>query len=271
MSSSYSPLSKDMLKQIVEHTKSVVEQRKQEVPLEGVRALASMQRRPSDLCSQIREDGRLSLIAQIRRAAPETEGRVDNYDPVILAKRFESIGASALSVATNEHYYQGGIADLTLVTQNTHLPVIRHDFVYDEYQIVEARAAGADAVLLVAALLEPDVLRDLISTTHRNRMTAVVQVQSKEEVLRAIQFEPRLIAISNRDLFTFETNLDTTRRLREYIPSRMAVISVGALRTADDIAYVQQAEIHGVLIGQALLDHPNARQAVQELFRLAWH
>ncbi len=268
---SYRPLSQEMLKQIIEHTKSVVEQRKKEVPLEGVRALASMQRRPIDLCSQIQEDGKLSLIAQIRRTAPETEHRIENYDPVILAKRFENGGASAVSVATNQLYYQGGVADLTLVTQNTTLPVIRHDFVYDEYQIVEARAAGADAVLLVAALLDACVLRDLISITHRNRMTAVVQVQSQEEVLQAVQFEPRLIAISNRDLFTFEINLDTTLRLRDYIPARMAVISMGGLRTAEDVAYVQQAGIEGVLIGEALLKTSHTRQTIQELFRLAWH
>lgn len=266
----YTPLSTNMLAQILEQTRRVVEQRKKEVPLEGVRALASMQRRPIDLCSRIQEDERLSLIAQVRRAAPETEIQIENYDPVILAKRFEQAGARALSVATNEQYYQGGIADLTLVSQNTMIPIIRHDFVYDEYQIVEARAAGADAVLLVVGLLERETLPELISLIHRNRMAAVVQVQNKEELRFAIQFEPRMVALSNRDLRTFEINLAMTLQLREYIPSRMATISVGGLRTPEDVAYVQHAGIDGVLIGQALLTTMQHRQAVQELFKLVW-
>lgn len=266
----YTPLSKDILAQMVEHTRLVVEQRKKEVPLEGVRALASMQRRPIDLCSYIQEDPRLSLIAQVRRTAPESDLHIENYDPLVLAKGFESNGARALSVATNEKHYHGGIADLTLVTQYSKLPVIRHDFVYDEYQIVEGRAAGADAILLIAALLEPSVLCDLISITHRNRMVALVQVQTKAELLQALQFEPRMIAISNRHLRTFEVDLATTHHLRDYIPSRMTVLSVSGLKTAEDVAYVREAGVDGVLIGQALLTATHTQQAIEELFRLVW-
>jgi indole-3-glycerol phosphate synthase len=121
-------------------------------------------------------------------------------------------------------------------------------------------------VLLIAALLDPSRLRELISIIQRNRMTEIIQVQSEEEILEAIEFEPRVIAISNRDMHTYQLDLDTTLRLRHLIPPRMAVISMGGLRTAHDVAYVSQANIDGVIVGQALLTAQNTAQAIQDLF-----
>lgn len=262
------PTSRDLLIKMVADTQRVVEQRKEEVPLAGMRALASMQRKPYDLSSTIKNDPGISLIAQVKRTSPDMETPIQNYDPVILAKRFEMSGVTALAVATNQKYYRGGIDDLTLVTQNVGIPVIRDDFVYDEYQIVEARAAGADAVLLIAALLDSHRLWNLISITQRNRMTAVVQVQSEEEVRDVIAFEPRVIVISNRDMRTFEADLNTTHRLRDLIPPHIVALSMGWLRTAQDVEYVVQAGIDGIVVGQALLTAPDTHEAIAELFRL---
>jgi indole-3-glycerol phosphate synthase len=256
-----------MLARIMVDTRQVVEQRKQEVPLAGVHALASIQGRTQDLSSWIRSEERVSLIAQVKRASPGMETPIENYDPVMLASRFAASGARALTVATNEKYYRGGIADLTLVSQEVEIPVIRQDFVYDEYQIIEARAAGADGVLLISSLLEAEHLRTLISIAQRNRMTAVVQVQNRDEVLEAIAFEPRVIAISNRDMGDFTVDLDTTLRLRELIPAHMTVISMGGLRTAEDVAYVRQANIDAIVVGQALLTAPDRAEAISELFK----
>jgi indole-3-glycerol phosphate synthase len=250
-------------------TRLAVEQRKKEVPLAGVRALASMQRRTYDLSSTLHQQEKIGLIVQIKRSAPDMSVPLNGYDPLAMATRFAANGAVALSVATNEKYYRGGIADLTLVSQTVQIPVIRQDFIYDEYQIVEARAAGADAVLLMASLLEPSVLRNLISIVQRNRMTEIVQVQSEEEVLQTIEFEPRVIAISNRDMHTFELDLDTTQRLRDRIPPHMAVVSMGGLRTAQDVARVMKANIAAIMVGQALLNVPDVPQAVSDLFKLA--
>ena len=195
------------------------------------------------------------------------QGSVENYDPVVLAKRFEYSGVKAISVATNPDYHRGDIADLTLVSQNVAIPVLRQDFIYDEYQVVEARAAGADGLMLTAGLVEPDKLRELISVTQRYRMTEVVQVENEEEVRTAIQFEPRVIAISNRNLRDLTIDLERTLRLRELIPPHMTVISVGGLKTADDVAYVYQADIDGIVVGQALLTAPDKAKAIKELFK----
>ena len=260
----------NLLARIMADTRRVVEQRKLEVPLAGVHALASIQERTTDLSSWIRSEEKISLIAHIKRASPEMETPLENYDPVILASRFAYGGARALAVATNEKYYRGGIADLTLVAQEVDIPVIRQDFVYDEYQIVEARAAGADGVLLIASLLEEEHLRSLISIAQRNRMTAVVQVQSREEVLEAISFEPRAIAISNREMGNSSVDLDQTLRLRELVPAHMTVISMGGLRTAQDVAHVLQAKIDAIIVGQALLTAPDTANAISELFKQAY-
>jgi indole-3-glycerol phosphate synthase len=258
----------NMLARIMVDTRLAVEQRKLEVPLAGVHALASIQGRTNDLSSWIRSEEKVSLIAQVKRTSPDMETPIEHYDPVMLASRFATSGARALTVATNEKYYRGGIADLTLVSQEVHIPVIRQDFVYDEYQIIEARAAGADGVLLISSLLEAEHLRALISIAQRNRMTALVQVQSRDEVLEAIAFEPRVIAISNRDMQDFTVDLDRTLRLRELIPAHMTVISMGGLRTAEDVAYVHQAGIDAIVVGQALLTVPDTAKAISELFKL---
>ncbi|NJL93074.1 MAG: hypothetical protein HC915_04780 [Anaerolineae bacterium] len=140
--------------------------------------------------------------------------------------------------------------------------------VEEEYQIVEARAAGADAVTLPAALLSPEQLRNLISITQRNRMTEVVLVRSAEEVLAALPYQPRVFALSNRDPHDFSINLETTLRLRELIPPDVVVISSGGIRTPQDLAYVVRAGIDAVMVGQALLTAPDTAQAIEELFKL---
>src|SRR5688500_17943924 len=149
-------MSDNTLKQLLNKTRQMVEQRRAQVPLNGVRALASMQARPLDLSSLLREAEKVALIVQIKQTAPDMQGTVENYDPVVLAKRFEYSGVKAISVATNPDYHRGDIADLTLVSQNVAIPVLRQDFIYEEYQVVEARAAGADGLVLTAGLVEPD-------------------------------------------------------------------------------------------------------------------
>lgn len=262
------PLSQNMLVKIMQDTYQVVEQRKKVVPLSGIQALAAMQRRTYDLSFTIRYDEKVSLIAQIKRTAPDMQHTIEDIRPLALATDFVRAGASALMIATNERYYSGSIVDVVHVAQALPIPVIRQDFIYDEYQIVEARAAGADAVLLIAALYDAEHLCNLISITQRNRMNAVVQVQNEREIKTAIDFEPRVIAISNRDMETFTVDIDRTLHLRDLIPPHMAVISMGGLRTAEEVARVHSAGVDGIIIGQALLSAPNTAAAIRELFKL---
>lgn len=262
------PIPSSMLYQIVMDSETFLRERKTIIPLSGMRALASMQRRPYDLSSRLRQVNGVALIAQVKRSAPDMDVTLENFQPMPLATRFTHLGAHALMVATNEKYYHGSIVDLIHINQSVDIPLIRQDFIFDEYQIVEARAAGADAIVLIAGLVQGEELRNLISVAQRNRMTAIVQVQDKKEIKEALQFEPRVIAISNRDMNTFEVNLENTLRLREFIPPHMVVVSMGGLRTAEDVATVQKAGVDAIIVGQALLTAPDAGMAIQELLKL---
>lgn len=261
----------NILAQMEAYTRQVVERCKQEIPLNGMKALASMQPRPIDLSSVLREEENVSLIAEIKRSAPKLTTPIENFDLLMIKSRFEASGARAISIATNRKYYQSDVADLTLLTQNTNIPVIRQDIIFDEYQIFEARAAGADSLTLITTLLEPDDLRNLLSLTQRNRMTALIQVQDEAETRLALQFEPRVIAISNRNLHDFTIDLDRTLRLRELIPPHILVVSQGGLHSAEDVAYVYQADIDAIVVGQALLSAPDTANAIRELFKLTSH
>lgn len=268
MSSIYNdslPDSEYNLVKMLAGTRQLVEQRKSQVPLAGLRALAGMQRRTLDLSSVLRHGERVALIPRLRRS--NTDTAQENSKNSWMAKQVEAEGAQAIALALNYQFYHHSLADLTRIAQASNVPIIRYDVIFDEYQIVEARAAGADAVLLMATLLEPDMLRNLISITQRNRMTSVVQVQNEAELTVAIEFEPQVMAITNRNMDTFAVDLDTTPRLRPLIPKHIAVVSVGGLHQVKDVAHVYQSQLDGIIVGHDLLTDPDATQALQELFQ----
>jgi indole-3-glycerol phosphate synthase len=254
----------NLLKMLTE-TRRLVEARKQQVPLAGLRALAGMQRRTLDLSSQLKHSDQVALIPRLRRS--DTDTSQESSQNSLMAKQFESYGVQAIALAVNYRFYYHSLADLIRIAQASNVPIIRYDVIFDEYQIVEARAAGADAVLLMATLLDPPNLRNLISITQRNRMTSIVQVQNEDEVRDAIEFEPQVIAISNRNMETYDIDLDTTARLRPLIPKHMAVVSVGGLHKADDVAHVYQAGLDGIIIGYDLLLDDDSIDSLARLFR----
>ncbi len=257
------------LDEIIARKREAVAKRKELVPLSGVRAQASLQVRPLDIISTLREAEQLSLIAEIKRVTP---GRgwlfTDQYDPVGLAMRLEASGAKGISVFTDDQYYQGGVDHLTLIKQAVKVPVLRNDFILDEYQLVEARAAGADGVVLMAAVLTDRELWSLLSLTQRLKMTALIQVHTEEELRRVLPLEPRLIGISNRDPRTLEVDLDATPRLRPLIPQPTVVVSMGGLRTPEDILMAAQAGVDGVIVGEALITADDPQAKIEELFSL---
>jgi indole-3-glycerol phosphate synthase len=255
------------LKEILTHTRQRVAERQKVVPISGLRALCSIQKRPLDLPSVLKHDLGLSLVVEIKRQSPDgtvfIKGR---YDPVELARQFVEVGVQALSVATDHRYYQGEVHHLTLVKEVVNVPVLRRDFVFDEYQIFEARAAGADGVYLVASLLGENRLRNLISLTQRLRMTAIVQIQDEEELRRALISDPRVIGINNVDVRTFEVDLMRTVRLRDLIPSHIVTISMGGIRTPEDVELMASTGIDAIQMGETLLTSTDILSAIRHLF-----
>ncbi len=251
--------------EVIAHKKKLVAQLQVMTPLASLRALASMQARPRDVRSVLREN-RVALVARVMNpgSGADQGQSAGPYDPVALARRLVAHGAQALMVLTDERYYQGGIEHLTLVASAVDVPVIRQDFVLDEYQVVETRAAGADGLLLIASMLDADRLRSLISATQRNLMTEVVQVRNEDDLRMALPFEPRVIAISNRDPHTGALDLATTCRLVPLIPRHITTVSMGGLGTPQDVASVL-AGVDGVLVDEELLCDPQAGAAVASM------
>lgn len=248
------------LAEIIARKRKQIAQRKVVTSLTELRALAGMTDfRPHDVASVLREQG-VTLIGRVCR--PHTTGSLP-YDPVALARQLVKQGAQVLVVATDE-LDGGGVEHVTLIKRAVEVPVIRQDYVVDDYQVVETRGAGGDGLLLMANLLEPVVLRGLISLTQRNLLTEIVQVHSAAELAVVLPFEPRVIAICNHDPRSGQTDLSLTAELLARIPAHITAISMCGLETVADVVAVLNGP-NGVLLGPELLLDPPTMQAVTGL------
>ncbi len=253
--------------EIIAHKKRRIAQSQVVTPLDSLRALARMQGRPQDVGSYIR-DNRIALLARVMNPAArklaDPEAQENPYDPVMIARRLVRQGAQALMVSTDELYHGGSVSHLTLVANAVDVPVIRSDYILDEYQIVETRAAGADGLIIVPALLDADRLRSLISIAQRNLMTAIAKVHNEEELARVLPFEPGLIALDNRDQITGVLDFDTSSRLLEMVPGHISILVMGGLRSPHDVSRVMTGA-DGVLVNQDLLLAPDSAAAIRSL------
>lgn len=207
----------------------------------------------------------VSLIAEVKKASPSKGLLCPDFDPVALARTYASNGASAVSVLTDAHFFQGRLDDLRGVRQAVNLPVLRKDFIIDLYQVYEARAAGADALLLIIAALDDATLHNLYALTRHLGMAALVEVHNAADLERALALHPRLIGINNRDLRTFDVSLDTTAALRPKIPGRITVVAESGIHAAEDVARLAAMEVDAMLVGEALVTASDIAGKVQKL------
>src|SRR6266851_4392615 len=207
--------------QIVSQTRADLEQRKSELPLEDLQHLAAAQPPPLDFLGALRpvSKSKFSLIAEVKRASPSKGVFAPHLDPVELARTYAANGAAAISVLTEPHFFLGSPDYLTAIKQAVDVPVLRKDFIVDEYQVYEARAWGADAILLICAILDDTQLRYLLEVAHNQRMHCLVEVHNAEEVQRAIAAGAVIIGVNSRDLVTFQMKRHLIRELRSLIPS----------------------------------------------------
>jgi indole-3-glycerol phosphate synthase len=230
--------------------------RKSRTPIEAVRALASMQKRPKAVLNAVATDAQVALIGQIKYAQGKSDLLTD-YDPVATALRYVKAGVEAVSLLTDEYLYEGGLDDLVLVSRAINVPVISQDYIFDEYQVVEARAAGASALMLSSAILESATLYALLSATQRNRMTAIVQVYDAEELNFALSLSPYVIGLSNYDPWTHEYVGDHIRELRPLIPPNIGVMVTDGLQTVNEVEQVVKMGVHALLVRETILDDPD--------------
>src|SRR3989440_6196696 len=244
------------LDRIVAQTRLDLEQRKQERPLEEMMRLAIAQTPPRDLLEAIRpgrSKSQVRLIAEVKRASPSKGLLAPHLDPVELARSYEANGAAAISVLTEPHFFLGSPEYLTAIKAAVSVPVLRKDFIVDEYQVYEARAWGADAILLICAILSDEQLQHLLKVAHDQRMRCLVEVHSIEEAQRAVAAGAIIIGVNSRDLVTFHMNPNLIRELRHIIPANRVVVAESGIHSARDARRLARYDVHAMLVGESLV------------------
>jgi indole-3-glycerol phosphate synthase len=209
--------------------------------------------------------GPIRLIAEVKKASPSAGVIRDDFDPVAIAQIYEQHGASCLSVLTDEPFFQGCLEYLELVRAQVDLPVLRKDFILDSYQLLEARAAGADAVLLIAECLDDCNLRKLHNETIELGMTPLVELYDPENLDRVLEAGATLVGVNNRDLRTFEVDLEHTLRLRPRVPEHCVMVSESGVKTRQDVDRLEVAGVDAILVGESLMREPDIGAAVDRL------
>ncbi len=209
----------------------------------------------------------VSLIAEVKRASPSRGPLTKDFAPVMLAATYAHNGASAISVLTDENFFQGSLAYLTAIREAVEPPLLRKDFIIDSYQVYEGRAAGADAMLLIVAALSDAQLADLQALTIELGMSALIEVHNESELERALRLGAKLIGINNRDLRTFDVDLGTTARLAGMVDEDVLLVAESGIFSAADVREMGRLGARAILVGEALMKAPDTASLVRELSR----
>jgi indole-3-glycerol phosphate synthase len=255
-----------ILEEIVGHKREELSRRRQGTPRATLEHACRTLPAARDFTAALRPPaGQVRVIAELKKASPSRGVLAADFDPVALAKVYAANGAAAISVLTDEKYFQGTLETLAAVRRAVDVPLLRKDFTIDEYQVWEARAAGADAVLLIVGILDDRLLVDLLAAAKGLGLGALVEVHTAGELDRALAAGAGVIGINNRDLNTFETTLDTTLALLPSVPPGPVVVSESGFFTAADVRKVGDAGAHAVLVGEALVRAADAGAKLREL------
>ena len=260
------PNTPDILKSIVAAKREEVERLKAEMPVERLEERIERQARPQNFAGALM-GASVRVIAEVKRASPTRGILRADFDPASLAKSYADGGAAAVSVLTNAEHFQGSIHDLDATQEalrGTAVPVLRKEFIFDPYQIYEARAYGADAILLIVAMLTPDSLAELFALSQRFWMQCLVEVHDERELAIALDAGAEIIGINNRDLRTFVTDIATTERIAPLVPLGKIVVSESGIANRADVQRVGAAGAHAVLIGESLVTAPDVVAKLKE-------
>jgi indole-3-glycerol phosphate synthase len=258
-----------ILDEIVATKRREVAAARRRMPLEELEAQCAEAVPTRDFRAALAGPGPIRLIAEVKKASPSAGVIRADFDPIAIARTYQAHGAHGLSVLTDAPYFQGHLSYLARVRAAVVLPVLRKDFLIDEYQVVEARVAGADAVLLIAEILDDEALADLLSRARALGMSALVEFHDPANLPRVLAAGADLIGINNRDLRRFVTDLDLTLRLRERIPPGVVLVSESGIKSREDVERLEAAGVDAILVGETLMRSPDIGRAVAELLGLA--
>lgn len=259
----------DILNKIIATKKIEVATAKAQKPLAAVQAEASTASPVRDFVASIRAkiaNGQSAVIAEIKKASPSKGIIRADFKPAEIAKSYEQGGAACLSVLTDVEYFQGSAEYLQQARAACNLPVLRKDFMIDAYQVYEARAMGADCILLIAAAIDLAKMRELETIAHSLGMAVLVEVHNSEELDLALQLDTPLLGINNRNLRTFEVTLDTTLALLARIPAHKIVVTESGIFTNDDVRLMRKNNVHTFLVGEAFMRQPEPGTELAKVF-----
>lgn len=258
-----------VLDQILAHKQTEVAERSAREPLAAVRERAQAQAPARGFVHALNERvaaGRAAVIAEVKKASPSRGVIRADFDPAAVAGTYARGGAVCLSVLTDRDYFQGDDAHLQAAREAADLPVLRKDFTIDPYQVWETRAIGADAVLLIVAALEDELLAELHDTAVEAGLDVLVEVHTAAELERALKLDTPLIGINNRDLHNFETRLETTLELQSRVPGDRLLITESGIHTPADVQRMRSRGVHAFLVGESLMRADDPGAALAELF-----
>jgi len=259
----------DILQRILDAKRAEVAAAKAAVPLDEVDRRARAAPPPRDFAGALRAkiaDGKPAVIAEIKRASPSKGMLREDFDPAAIARSYAAAGAACLSVLTDREFFQGAPEHLAEARAACALPVLRKDFMIEPYQVYEARAMGADCVLLIAAALAPGDLRGLEQLAQGLGMAVLVEIHDAVELEAALTLQTPLLGINNRDLRTFETRLETTLGLLQRVPRHKLVITESGILTPEDVGRMRDAGVSAFLVGEALMRSPDPGKGLLTLF-----
>lgn len=254
-----------MLDEIIAHKRAEVERAKQTLPLAELQRRLTHHQRERDFGAALKQPGKLALIAELKRQSPSRGVLRERFEPVSIAQTYQECGAAALSVLTDTRYFGGQISFLRDVKDFTELPILRKDFIIDEYQIYESAQAAADAILLIVRLLTPQVLRSFMTTADTLQLDVLAEVHNEAELDTALAAGCRIIGINHRDLDTLTIDPTLSQRLAPRVPKTCTIVAESGLHTRADVERVQRLGVDAVLIGEAFMDAPDIAAKVREL------
>lgn len=254
-----------ILDTIIAHKRKELQIEKEQVPLATLQTKVVNLPNMKDFHQAIAQPDSINLIAEVKKKSPSKGIIREDFDPIDIAKIYAENGTSAISVLTDERFFDGRLEYLSSIREEVDVPLLRKDFTIDPYHIYQSRVAGADAVLLIVAVLTRDQLRDFIDIASSLTMASLVEVHTEAELEIALDVGAEIIGINNRDLQTFDTKLDTTYKLRESIPSGKVVVSESGIYTRADVDSLREAGVNAILVGESLMRSPDIGEHVRKL------
>lgn len=254
-----------ILTKLADSTRDRVEREKKQIQLEMVKKQALAMKRGDFSFEKVIAEGDISFICEVKRASPSKGMLVEEFPYVQIAKDYEEAGADCISVLTEPDYFKGDKKYLKEISENVSVPLIRKDFIIDEYMIYDAKIHGASCVLLICSLLDKETMEKYIEICDNLGMSALVEAHDEEEIQKAIEVGARMIGVNNRDLKTFTVDIGNSERLRKLVPDNILFIAESGIKTNADINRLRKAKVNGVLIGETFMKAENKKEMLQKL------